>query len=352
MRDPIALSVVIPAYNEERRLPATLRDLQAFLDRDGRRAEVIVVDDGSTDGTSDAVRRAALDDARVRLIRLPQNRGKGYAVRTGVVNAAGRLVLFADADGATPFGELARLEEHLRNGARVAIGSRALRDAQTRVEARIYRRIAGRMFHAVVRLSAIRGFTDTQCGFKLFEASTAQDLFSRMRMTGYSFDVELLLMATRAGYKALGKDPARYRGSAEALLRRLIAGKGLPRINSVVDVINLVSVESRLPIGLYDLAQVEGAIEFRPGCAGETYKGIGKYDLNLEGLPLFADAKGPHGSATSDSERTMVTEKTNCVLAILVSVDGPNRLEQWTQKLSGLFAAYCAAKAIETRIIP
>src|SRR5580658_7562391 len=118
------------------------------------------------------------------------------------------------------------------------------------------------------------------------------------------------ITATRAAYKALGKDPARYRGSAEALLRRIIAGKSLPRINAVVDIINLVSVESRLPIGLYDLAHVSGVIVFRAGRAGETYKGIGKYDLNLEGLPLFADTVGPHGSATSDSERTMVTTAT------------------------------------------
>jgi DNA/RNA-binding domain of Phe-tRNA-synthetase-like protein len=159
------------------------------------------------------------------------------------------------------------------------------------------------------------------------------------------------ILATRAGYKALGKDPARYRGSAEALLRRLIAGKGLPRINSVVDVINFVSVESRLPIGLYDLDQVEGAIEFRAGRAGETYKGIGKYDLNLEGLPLFADAKGPHGSATSDSERTMVNERTKRVLAIIVSFSGPSGLEPWNQKLSELFAAHCAGAAIETQIV-
>src|SRR5215831_11559945 len=151
------------------------------------------------------------------------------------------------------------------------------------------------------------------------------------------------ILATRAGYKALGKDPARYRGSAEALLRRLIAGKGFPRINSVVDVINLVSVESRLPIGLYDLEKVEGAIEFRAGRAGETYKGIGKYDLNLEGLPLFADARGPHGSATSDSERTMVTPTTKRVLAILVSFAGSNGLEPWNQKLGELLAAHCAA---------
>src|SRR2546423_7310830 len=130
------------------------------------------------------------------------------------------------------------------------------------------------------------------------------------------------IVATRAGYKALGKDPARYRGSAEALLRRLIAGKGMPRINNVVDVINLVSVESRLAIGLYDLAHVEGAIEFRAGRAGETYKGIGKYDFNLEGLPVFVDARGPHGSPTSDSERTMVTSATTQVLAIIVSFGG------------------------------
>src|SRR5438046_4113349 len=101
---------------------------------------------------------------------------------------------------------------------------------------------------------------------------------------------------TRAAYKALGKDPSRYRGSAEALLRRMVAGKGLPEINAVVDVINLVSVESRLPVGLYDLGHVGGEIVFRAGRAGETYKGIGKYDLNLEGLPLFADTVGPHGS--------------------------------------------------------
>jgi dolichyl-phosphate beta-glucosyltransferase len=201
MREPIALSVVIPAFNEAARLPATLRDLRAFLDRDGRRAEVIVVDDGSTDDTSQVVRRHEAEDDRIRLIRLPQNRGKGYAVRTGVVNAAGRRVLFADADGATPFDELTRLESQLSTGARIAIGSRAIPNRTTKVEARLYRRIAGRMFHAVVRLYAIRGFVDTQCGFKVFDAPVAHDLFSRMRMTGYSFDVEVLLMALRAGYK-------------------------------------------------------------------------------------------------------------------------------------------------------
>src|SRR5579862_5112628 len=104
------------------------------------------------------------------------------------------------------------------------------------------------------------------------------------------------ISATRTGYRALGKDPARYRGSAEALLRRLISGKHFPSINCVVDIINLVSVESRLPIGLYDLGHVQGDVVFRAGKKGETYKGIGKFDLNLEDLPVFADAAGPHGS--------------------------------------------------------
>src|SRR5208282_869172 len=156
------------------------------------------------------------------------------------------------------------------------------------------------------------------------------------------------VLATRAAYKALGKDPARYRGSAEALLRRVIAGKALPRINAVVDVINLVSVESRLPVGLYDLAQVQGDIVFRPGRAGETYKGIGKYDLNLEGLPLFADDAGPHGSPTSDSERTMVMLATKQVIAIIISFGGADGLERWAERLSEMLKQYASGRNIQT----
>lgn len=159
------------------------------------------------------------------------------------------------------------------------------------------------------------------------------------------------ILATRSAYKALGKDPARYRGSAEALLRRIIAGKGLPQINAVVDVINLVSVESRLPVGLYDLAHVSGDIVFRAGLTGETYKGIGKYDLNLEGLPVFCDAVGPHGSPTSDSERTMVTGNTKHVLAIIISFEGRDSLEPWTRRTADLFAKYAAGRDCETLIV-
>jgi DNA/RNA-binding domain of Phe-tRNA-synthetase-like protein len=159
------------------------------------------------------------------------------------------------------------------------------------------------------------------------------------------------ISATRAGYKTLGKDPARYRGSAEALLRRVIAGKALPHINAVVDVINLVSVESRLPIGLYDLARVQGDVVFRAGRAGETYKGIGKYDLNLEDLPVFCDALGPHGSPTSDSERTMVTNATQQVLGVIISFGGKDSLERWTERLAALLRSHARGRDVTTWLV-
>jgi len=159
------------------------------------------------------------------------------------------------------------------------------------------------------------------------------------------------ISATRAGYRALGKDPARYRGSAEALLRRIISGKHFPSINCVVDVINLVSVESRLPIGLYDLAKVQGDIVFRTGRSGETYKGIGKYDLNLEDLPVFCDTAGPHGSPTSDSERTMVTSSAESVVAILISFGGPQPLEVWCRRMIGLMERYAEGRELRTEVI-
>ena len=201
MNGPIELSAVFPAYNEEARLEPPLREAAAYLDATGRRAELIAVDDGSRDGTSALVRRLAEEIPGLRLIRLPAHRGKGYAVRTGVVNARGRRVLMADADGSTPFGELARLDAALDGGADVAIGSRAVHGEGVRVDARAYRRLIGRSFHLLVRTLAVRGIADTQCGFKLFRAEVAHELFSRTRRDGFSFDVEVLLMAQRRGYR-------------------------------------------------------------------------------------------------------------------------------------------------------
>jgi len=159
------------------------------------------------------------------------------------------------------------------------------------------------------------------------------------------------ILATRSAYKALGKDPARYRGSAEALLRRILSGKQFPQINTVVHIVNLVSVETRLPIGLYDLAHVKGDITFRAGRAGESYKGIGKYDLNLEDLPVFSDAEGPHGSPTSDSERTMVTLATTQVAAVLVSFGGAERLHCSCERTVALFAQHANGQNPQIEIV-
>lgn len=192
-------SVVIPAYDEEARLGPTLLGALGYFRGLGQGFEVIVVDDGSRDGTSRVVTALEQGNPEIRLIRLAANHGKGYAVRAGVLNARGELVLFADADGATPWPEFARLEEAIARGADVAIGSRALHAAGTTVRRRWYRHVIGRAFHRLVHLLTVRGIRDTQCGFKLFRAPVAHELFSRMRMDGFSFDVEVLLMAERQG---------------------------------------------------------------------------------------------------------------------------------------------------------
>jgi dolichyl-phosphate beta-glucosyltransferase len=200
---PIApeLSIIVPAFNEEARLSPTLRSYLAYCRGQYSSVELIVVDDGSLDGTSQLVEGLAAEFPELRLIRLAQNQGKGFAVRSGVVNARGSLILFADADGATPISEVSRLEDAVRGGADIAIGSRALQESGVRVQARLHRRVIGRVFHRLVETLTVRDIKDTQCGFKLFRDSVAHDLFSRMRMRGFSFDVELLMMARQRGYR-------------------------------------------------------------------------------------------------------------------------------------------------------
>lgn len=194
-------SVVIPAYNEEARLAGPLSEIVGFFSARQDAFEVVVVDDGSTDGTAGVVEAFREEHPEVRLIRLPANRGKGFAVRTGVVNSKGAYVLFADADGATPVSEVEKLRERLEDGAHVAIGSRALSDDEVQVEARLHRRVMGRIFHALVQLLAVGDFQDTQCGFKLLRGGIARELFGSLRMDGFSFDVELLSKALRRGYR-------------------------------------------------------------------------------------------------------------------------------------------------------
>jgi len=159
------------------------------------------------------------------------------------------------------------------------------------------------------------------------------------------------IAAMRSGYKSLGKDPSRYRGSAEALLRRVLSGKGLYQINTIVDINNLVSLESLNPVGSYDLDRVSGAIELRVGAPGETYKGIGKDDINIENLPVFADATGPFGSPTSDSERAMVRLETRKILMVVFSFTGREGLERWMARASDLLCKYGGGQGIESALV-
>jgi dolichyl-phosphate beta-glucosyltransferase len=202
-RKIVSLSVVIPAYNEARRIPSYLQSILAYLNGRSLSYEILVVDDGSTDKTSALIKQSATQNPCLRLLRLPHNSGKGAAVRAGMQAAQGELRLFADADGATPIQELERLEAALNNGADLAIGSRTLasRDSRYRVQARLHRTLLGNLFNRIVRRLGIRNTQDTQCGFKLFRKSVAQDLFSVARIDGYGFDLELLYIAQRRGYR-------------------------------------------------------------------------------------------------------------------------------------------------------
>jgi len=197
------LSIVIPAYNEAERILPYLTSIITYLRGRDHSYEVLVVDDGSRDHTVVLVEKVGTENQAVQLLRLPRNRGKGHAVRTGMQQARGRLRLMADADGATPIVELERLEAALREGADLAIGSRLLasRDPRYTVKARWHRSELGNLFNWTVRHLGIRGIADTQCGFKLFTQAVAEDLFSVACIDGYGFDLELLYIAQRRGYR-------------------------------------------------------------------------------------------------------------------------------------------------------
>jgi len=192
------LSVVIPAYNEARRLPATLARVHEHLAVRGVAHEILVVDDGSADATADLA-RAAGDP--VRVLRHEPNRGKGYAVRRGMLAATGERRLMTDADLSTPIEELARLEAEIDRGFDVAIGSRAVAGARIEVHQPAYREAMGRLFNLLVQALLLPGLADTQCGFKLFTAAAAEAAFRACRLDGFSFDVEALYVARRRGLR-------------------------------------------------------------------------------------------------------------------------------------------------------
>jgi dolichyl-phosphate beta-glucosyltransferase len=204
------LSVVIPAYNEAARLPRTLRRLAELLGTDGRPYELLVVDDGSSDATADAARAAG---AAVTVVRTEANRGKGHAVRRGMLLARGERILMTDADLSTPAEELPRFLARIDEGYDVAIGSRALAGANIEVRQPWYRESAGRTFNLLVRALALPGLHDTQCGFKLWRAEAAREAFGAARLDGFSFDVETLFIARKRG-RRIAELPVTWRNDA------------------------------------------------------------------------------------------------------------------------------------------
>lgn len=195
------LSVIIPAKDEEQRLPETLRRLLEYLQGESYSFELVVVDDGSTDATAAIVQQLAAREPRIRLLSYGVNRGKGYAVRHGMLQAMGDFLLMSDADLSTPIEELGKLFAALQQGAEIAIGSRALPESRLVVRQPPLRELIGRAFNLVVRALAVPGIHDTQCGFKLFTRAAARDVFSRVIVDQWAFDVEALLVARKLKYR-------------------------------------------------------------------------------------------------------------------------------------------------------
>jgi dolichyl-phosphate beta-glucosyltransferase len=199
------LSIIIPAYNEEKRLPRALTQIRDYFARVRAAAgeiEIIVVDDGSTDGTVKIVEEWAPQEPFLRLVRNGENHGKGYSVRHGMLEARGRVTLFTDADLSSPIEESAKLLAAIAAGNDVAIGSRALDRSLIEIHQSPYRELAGIIFNGFVRLFTGLPFHDTQCGFKAFVREPSRIVFEQQRIEGFGFDPEVLFLAKRHGLRA------------------------------------------------------------------------------------------------------------------------------------------------------
>jgi len=200
-----SISIIIPAYNEEKRLPSTIEKVLAYLEATRWEfTEVVIVDDGSRDGTAEVGESFARRNACVRVLRNPGNRGKGYSVRHGMLAAKGEWALFTDADLSSPIDELEKLWAAAEdNRAEIAFGSRALDRSLVGVHQPLFREASGRVFNLLMQMVTGLGYWDTQCGFKLFEAGAAREIFGRQLLERFGFDVEVLFIAKDLGYKAV-----------------------------------------------------------------------------------------------------------------------------------------------------
>ncbi len=213
----VDISVVMPAFNEQRRIGPSIEAVSSFLGRSGRTWEMIVVDDGSSDLTVAVADALVARESRIRIIRLDRNSGKGHAVRVGVLASLGDEVLICDADLSTPIEEVDQLRA-LRPDAVVAIGSRARPTSRIEIHQSWVRRVLGRLGNRYIRAVAVPGIADTQCGFKLFAGPAARALFSMTRLNGWGIDVELLHLCTKFGWP-VAEVPVRWSHSTGSKLR-------------------------------------------------------------------------------------------------------------------------------------
>ena len=215
--DEIYLSVVIPVYNEGKRIGKTLDQVLVFLRSQAYRSEIIVVDDGSRD---DSVRIAQekLKGFPNRLLLSERNRGKGHAVRRGMLEASGQFVLFTDADLSVPIEGVKEFLEPLKGGYDYVLGSRALANSRVEIHQSFLREGMGKIFNRIARLFTFRGIRDSQCGFKCFTRKAAQDLFSRQRLDGFCFDAEIIYLAQKSGYRIL-EAPVMWRNSPQSRVK-------------------------------------------------------------------------------------------------------------------------------------
>lgn len=208
------LSVVVPAYNEARRLPVTLEAVVPWLEARPESFELVLVDDGSSDGTLELIRGWSERHPCIRVVAVSPNRGKGRALAEGVKTTRGDRVLVSDADFSTPITELDKLEAALDAGADVAIASRAKRGARVEHSQPFYRVLMGKCFNLVVQAAILPGLWDTQCGFKLFRGELARELFGGLRIDGFGYDIDVLYAARRRQLR-ISEVPVRWINSPE-----------------------------------------------------------------------------------------------------------------------------------------
>lgn len=219
----IFLSLIVPAYNEGQRLRVTLTAFQEYFAKGSYAVELLAVDDGSTDDTSKVALEFTGVLPNLRLLKIGENRGKGHAVRHGMKEARGSVIGFMDADYKTPIEEVEKVLPWLGRGYQVAIGSRALGESKIEVSQPLHRRLGSRTFGALMHtLVGLPDIVDTQCGFKFFQRKAALELFSRQKVDGYMFDVEILCLAQRLGYR-IKEVPIRWRNDPDSRLQ-LIRG--------------------------------------------------------------------------------------------------------------------------------